>query len=73
MEPFCIGLVSLILIVVLIYSGSYVAITFSIVSFPASCSSSSDISIALALMSLSVTEGIKHYDYASIPTFVMMG
>ena len=32
-----------------------------------------DIHVALALMTLSVTDAIKHYDYASIPTFVMMG
>ncbi len=72
MEPVLIGAVSLVLIVVLIYSGSYVAITLSIVSFVGVLFIKQDISIALALMSLSVTEGIKNYDYASIPTFVMM-
>lgn len=73
MDPFLVGLVSLIAIVVLIYGGSYVAITLSFVSFIGVYIIKEDFYIAVHLMSLSVTESIKHYDYASIPSFVMMG
>jgi tripartite ATP-independent transporter DctM subunit len=73
MDPFLVGLVSLVAIVVLIYGGSYVAITLSLVSFIGVYVIKGDFHIAVHLMSLSVTESIKHYDYASIPSFVMMG
>ena len=39
----------------------------------ASGSSRADATIAMRMMTLSVTETIRPYDYASIPTFVMMG
>jgi tripartite ATP-independent transporter DctM subunit len=73
MDPFLVGLISLIAIVVLIYGGSYVAITLSFVSFVGVYFIKGDFHVAVHLMSLSVTESIKHYDYASIPSFVMMG
>ncbi len=73
MEPFVIGLISLVAIVLLIYSGCYVAITLSLVSFVGVWFIKSDATIAMRMMTLSVTETIRHYDYASIPTFVMMG
>ncbi|MCF8476745.1 MAG: TRAP transporter large permease subunit [Pseudolabrys sp.] len=73
MEPFSIGLLSLILIVLLIYGGCYVGITLSLVSFLGVWFIKSDMTIAMRMMTLSVTETIRHYDYASIPTFVMMG
>jgi C4-dicarboxylate transporter, DctM subunit len=73
MEPFVIGLFSLVLIVLLIYGGCYVAITLSLVSFLGVWFIKGDMTIAMRLMTLSVTETIRHYDYASIPTFVMMG
>ena len=73
MEPFIIGLISLIAIVVLIYAGSYVAITLSCVSFLGVWFIKGDATIAVRMMTLSVTDAIKNYEYASIPTFVMMG
>jgi len=73
MEPVLIGIASLILIVVLIYSGSYVAITLSLVSFLGVWIIKEDATIAVRMMTLAVTSTLRHYDYASIPTFVMMG
>ena len=73
MEPFVIGLISLVAIVLLIYGGCYVGITLSLVSFLGVWFIKSDATIAMRMMTLSVTETIRHYDYASIPTFVMMG
>jgi tripartite ATP-independent transporter DctM subunit len=73
MDPFVVGVVSLITIVVLIYIGSYVAITLSFVSFVGVWLIKEDLNIAAQLMSLAVTDSIKHYEYASIPSFVMMG
>ena len=73
MEPFIVGIVSLILIVVLIYAGSYVAITLSFVSFLGVWFIKDDPTIAVRMMTLAVTDSIKSYDFATIPTFVMMG
>ncbi len=73
MEPFAVGLISLIAIVVLIYAGSYVAITLCCVSFLGVWFIKGDATIAVRMMTLSVTDAIKNYEYASIPTFVMMG
>jgi C4-dicarboxylate transporter, DctM subunit len=73
MEPFVVGLISLICIVGLIYAGSYVAITLSAVSFVGVWFIKGDATIAVRMMTLSATDAIKNYEYASIPTFVMMG
>jgi C4-dicarboxylate transporter, DctM subunit len=73
MEPVVIGLLSLVLIVLMIYGGCYVAITLSFVSFLGVWFIKSDATIAVRMMTLAVTATIRHYDYASIPTFVMMG
>ena len=73
MEPFVVGTFSLVLIVLLIWSGCYVGIALSLVSFLGVWFIKSDPVIAVRMMTLSVTDAIKHVDYASIPTFVMMG
>ena len=73
MEPFVVGLLSLVAIVVLIYGGCYVGIALSFVSFLGVWFIKEDPSIAVAMMQIAVHDAIKHVDYASIPTFVMMG
>jgi C4-dicarboxylate transporter, DctM subunit len=73
MDPFVVGTVSLILIVVLIWSGCYVGIALSLVSFFGVWVIKSDPVIAVRMMTLSVSETVRHVDYAAIPTFVMMG
>src|SRR3972149_1418858 len=73
MEPYLAGFVSLILIVLLIYAGAYVAVVLSIVSFLGVWFIKADALIAVRMMTLAVTDSIKAYDFASIPTFVMMG
>ena len=73
MDPVLVGIASVILIVILIYCGSYVAITLSIVSFIGVWLLRGDVTIAMRMMTLAVTDSIKSYDFASIPTFVMMG
>lgn len=73
MEPVVVGLLSLVLIVVMIYGGCYVAITLSLVSFLGVWVIKEDATIAVRMMTLAVTSTLRHYDYASIPTFVMMG
>jgi tripartite ATP-independent transporter DctM subunit len=73
MDPVTVGVASVILIVILIYCGSYVAITLSIVSFLGVWLLRGDVTIAMRMMTLAVTDSIKSYDFASIPTFVMMG
>ncbi|MEP7030235.1 MAG: TRAP transporter large permease [Pseudolabrys sp.] len=73
MDPYIAGIVSLILIVLLIYAGAYVAVVLSIVSFLGVWFIKADALIAVRMMTLAVTDSIKAYDFASIPTFVMMG
>ncbi|MBI4365389.1 MAG: TRAP transporter large permease subunit, partial [Deltaproteobacteria bacterium] len=73
MDPVLVGIVSIVLIVILIYCGSYVAIALSIVSFIGVWLLRGDVTIAMRMMTLAVTDSIKSYDFASIPTFVMMG
>ena len=73
MDPYIAGFVSLILIVLLIYAGGYVAVVLSIVSFLGVWFIKGDALIAVRMMTLAVTDSIKAYDFASIPTFVMMG
>jgi tripartite ATP-independent transporter DctM subunit len=73
MEPFVVGLLSLIGIVVLIYAGCYVGIALSLVSFFGVWFIRDDPTVAVAMMTIAVNDAIKHVDYASIPTFVMMG
>lgn len=73
MDPVIVGIASVIAIVILIYCGSYVAITLSIVSFIGVWILRGDMTIAMRMMTLAVTDSIKSYDFASIPTFVMMG
>ena len=72
MEPYIVGLFSLIGIVVLIYAGCYVGIALSFVSF-LGVWFIRDPAVAVAMMQIAVHDAIKHVDYASIPTFVMMG
>jgi tripartite ATP-independent transporter DctM subunit len=73
MEPFIVGLFSLVGIIVLIYAGCYVGIALSLVSFLGVWFIKEDPVIGVRMMTLAVTDAIKHVDYASIPTFVMMG
>lgn len=73
MEALIVGLISVVLIVLLIYGGAYVAITLSLVSFLGVWFIKGDATVAMRMMTLAVTDSIKTYDFASIPTFVMMG
>ncbi|MCC6949235.1 MAG: TRAP transporter large permease [Bradyrhizobiaceae bacterium] len=73
MDPLVVGIASVVLIVILIYCGSYVAITLSIVSFVGVWLLRGDVTIATRMMTLAVNDSIKSYDFASIPTFVLMG
>jgi C4-dicarboxylate transporter, DctM subunit len=73
MDPVVVGLLSLILIVLLIYLGAYVAVALSLVSFLGVWLLRGNFSVAMNMMTLAVTDSIKSYDFASIPTFVMMG
>jgi tripartite ATP-independent transporter DctM subunit len=73
MEPVLVGILSLALIVILIYAGSYVGITLAFVSFLGVWFIKEDVTVAVRMMTLAVTDSIKSYDFATIPTFVMMG
>jgi tripartite ATP-independent transporter DctM subunit len=73
MDALLIGALSLVAIIVLIYAGTYVAISLSIVSFIGVWLIKGDPTIAVSMLALAVNDSIKSYDFASIPTFVLMG
>ncbi|MBS4085069.1 MAG: TRAP transporter large permease [Rhizobiales bacterium] len=73
MDPFLLGFASLVLIVILIYAGVYVGIALAAVSFVGVWILKGDPAIAVSLLTLAVNDAIKSYDFASIPTFVLMG
>ena len=69
MDPYIAGFVSLILIVLLIYAGGYVAVVLSIVSFLGVWFIKGDALIAVRMMTLAVTDSIKAYDFAQHSDF----
>jgi tripartite ATP-independent transporter DctM subunit len=73
MDPIVVGLASLALIVLLIYAGAYVGIALGLVSFLGVWLIKEDPTIAVRMLTLAVNDAIKSYDFASIPTFVLMG
>jgi tripartite ATP-independent transporter DctM subunit len=73
MDALLIGALSLVAIIVLIYAGTYVAIALGIVSFVGVWLIKGDPTIAVSMLALAVNDSIKSYDFASIPTFVLMG
>lgn len=73
MDALLVGFTSLILIVVLIYVGTYVSVSLGIVSFLGVWAIKGNLTVALSMLALAVNDSVKSYDFASIPTFVLMG
>lgn len=73
MDTMQIGFLSLLVIIVLIYAGSYVAVTLGCVSFLGVWLIKGDPGVAVSMLALAVNDSVKSYDFASIPTFVLMG
>jgi tripartite ATP-independent transporter DctM subunit len=68
-----IGLISVGVIVLLIYSGMHVAVALSLVSFLSVWVQNGDPLLAAKLLTLAAAEGVADQTFAVIPLFVMMG
>lgn len=68
-----IGLLSVVAIIVLVYSGMHIAISLSLVSFLSVLYQSGNINLSVNLLTLAATDGIANQTFAVIPLFVMMG
>lgn len=68
-----IGLMSIGVIVLFIYSGMHVGIALSLVSFISVALQKDSLTLAMKLLSLAATDGIADQTFAVIPLFVLMG
>ncbi|MDA7430440.1 TRAP transporter large permease [Primorskyibacter aestuariivivens] len=68
-----IGLLSVGIIVLLIYSGMHVGIALSVVSFLSVALQKDSLTLAMKLLTLAAADGIADQTFAVIPLFVLMG
>jgi tripartite ATP-independent transporter DctM subunit len=68
-----IGLLSVGIIVLLIYSGMHVGIALSVVSFISVALQKDSLTLAMKLLTLAAADGIADQTFAVIPLFVLMG
>ncbi|MDU8913751.1 TRAP transporter large permease [Aestuariicoccus sp. MJ-SS9] len=68
-----IGLLSVGVIVLLIYSGMHVGIALSVVSFISVALQKDSLTLAMKLLTLAAADGIADQTFAVIPLFVLMG
>lgn len=68
-----VGIASVILIVLLIYTGLYITVALGLVSFVGVWILRGDIEIAMSLLSLSVAGTVSHEVFATVPLFALMG
>lgn len=73
MTPIEIGLISVIAIVFLIYSGVYIPIALGMVSFVSIWVMRDNFTLALNLLKIAVGESAMEYSFATIPLFTFMG
>lgn len=73
MTPFEIGIVSVILIVLLIYSGLYVPVSLGLVSFLGVWIIRGDVQVAIDMLALAAADTIAHQVFATVPLFALMG
>lgn len=73
MGPIEIGFVSLVVIILLIYSGVYIPVALGMVSFVGVWIIKDDYDIALKLLGIAVSDSVAEYTFATVPMFTMMG
>ena len=73
MTPIEIGLISVIAIVFLIYSGVYIPIALGMVSFVSIWLMRDNFTLALNLLKIAVGDSAMEYSFATIPLFTFMG
>lgn len=73
MSPIEIGLISVVAIVFLIYSGVYIPIALGMVSFVSIWLMRDNFTLALNLLKVAVGDSAMEYSFATIPLFTFMG
>ena len=73
MTPIEIGLISVIAIVFLIYSGVYIPVALGVVSFVSIWLMRDNVTLALNLLKVAVGDSAMEYSFATIPLFTFMG
>ncbi len=73
MTPIEIGLISVIAIVFLIYSGVYIPVALAMVSFVSIWLMRDNFTLALNLLKVAVGDSAMEYTFATIPLFTFMG
>ena len=73
MTPIEIGLISVIAIVFLIYSGVYIPVALGVVSFISIWLMRDNFTLALNLLKVAVGDSAMEYTFATIPLFTFMG
>ncbi len=73
MTPIEIGLISVVAIVFLIYSGVYIPIALGVVSFVSIWLMRDNFTLALNLLKIAVGDSAMEYSFATIPLFTFMG
>lgn len=73
MTPIEIGLVSVVAIVLLIYSGVYIPVALGMVSFVSIWLMRDNFTLALNLLKIAVGDSAMEYSFATIPLFTFMG
>ncbi len=73
MTPTEIGAVSIVVMILLMYSGMHVPTAFCLVSLIGVWGIKGDFTIATSLLAVATTDAISSYDYGVIPLFVLMG
>ena len=68
-----IGVLSVVAIIGLVYSGLHIAVALSLVSFISVLYQSANFDLSVNLLTLAATDGIANQTFAVIPLFVMMG
>jgi len=73
MTPIEIGLISVVAIVFLIYSGVYIPVALGVVSFVSIWLMRDNFTLALNLLKIAVGDSAMEYSFATIPLFTFMG
>jgi tripartite ATP-independent transporter DctM subunit len=73
MSPIEIGLISIVAIVFLIYSGVYIPVALGMVSFVSIWLMCDNFTLALNLLKIAVGDSAMEYRFATIPLFTFMG
>ena len=73
MSPVVIALGSLVLMLVLIYSGMHVAITLGLLSFIGVWLIRDDVGVAANLMAQAVSDAVASHIFGVVPLFVLTG